>query len=264
MSTTYHPLRSLVWKEWREQRWRLALGALVLTVLSASLVRAQLVTTAEAVAIIFGPLGLVLSIFVSMGAVPPERAAGTWHFLTVQPVPLSRLLIVKWAVGAASLLLALMLAGAAAYVAAASRGAFDLPPTPVIHRLGGMHTGDTAGLLLSMVGSACAAFLAFYSLLFAAMLKARNELHAGLAGILLTIVVIAWAAQYPMIVIRHAYTEDRATFAWYSSLLNPLSPLMFQFEDNRAMHLVALAVSPLLWAGLPILIWHRRDREAKR
>lgn len=262
MNATYHPLRSLVWKEWREQRWRLALGALVLTVLSASLVRAQLVTTAEAVAIVFGPLGLLLSIFVSMGAVPPERAAGTWHFLTVQPMRLSRLLIVKWAVGAASLLMALLLAGVAAYLAALSRGAFDFPPTPVMHRLGGILGGDTTGLVLSMVGSACSAFLAFYSLLFAAMLKARNELHAGLAGILLAIVVIAWAAQYPLI--GQFYNAERATVVWYFSLINPLSPLLFQFEAHRPMHLLALAVSPLLWAGLPIFIWHCRERAVKR
>jgi ABC-type transport system involved in multi-copper enzyme maturation permease subunit len=262
VKTTYHPLRSLAWKEWREQRWRLALGALVLTVLSASLVRAQLVTTAEAVAIVFGPLGLLLSLFLAMGAVPPERAAGTWQFLIVQPVRISRLLLVKWAIGAASLLIALILAGFAAYLAAWSRGVFGLSYPPLELHISLMQAGDSRAVVLNMVGSACAAFIAFYSLLFVAMLRARNELHAGIAGMLLTLVVMAWAAQYPMI--GHMYVGERATVLWYATLLNPLSPLLFQFEQGIAFHVLSLIVAPMIWVGIPILLWVRRDRRAKK
>ncbi|MBI5763534.1 MAG: hypothetical protein HZA51_08435 [Planctomycetes bacterium] len=261
MTKTYHPIRSLVWKEWREQRWRFALSALVLTTLSASMVRAQLIPTAESVAIIFGPLGLVLCVFMSMGAVPPERASGTWHFLVTQPVPFGRLLIVKWAVGAAALLSTLILAGAAAYAAERSHGNFAWPPFPDKHVDLPILQGKTSTLVLSMVGTACAAFLTLYSFMFAAMLKARTELHAGLAGILLTIVILAWAAQYPMI--GWVYHDEVATVAWFSSLINPLSPLMFQFKENRTMHALALTMTPLVWVGIPVVRWLRRMREAE-
>lgn len=259
MTKSYHPIRSLVWKEWREQRWRFALSALVLTTLSASMVRAQLIPTAESVAIIFGPLGLLLSVFLSMGAVPPERAAGTWHFLVTQPMSLGRIIVVKWSVGALGLLATMILSGVAAYLAAKSRGEISWPPQ-VIEEVPILR-GDTSTLLFSFIGSACSGYLALYSVLFAAMLRARNELHAGLAGILLTIVILAWAAQYPMI--GNVYHGATATAAWCFSLLNPLSPLFLQFEKKRWTHNLSMAWSPLIWSGVPILIWFRRKREAE-
>ncbi len=276
MTTTYHPIRSLVWKEWREQRWRFALSALVLTVLSASMVRAQLIPTAESVAIIFGPLGLVLSVFLSMGAVPPERAAGTWHFLVTQPMSFGRIVIVKWAVGAASLVLTLLLAGIAAHVAEARH---NVPPAEQFYSkimgkallprgalvwdasYGFAYAGSDA-YLVCMVASACVGYLALYSFLYWRMLRARNELHAGLAGILLTIVIIAWAAQYPMI--GRFYQGEVAVVAWVSSLINPLSPIMFQFELYPFTHALALFLTPILWVCIPILRWRRRIREVEQ
>jgi hypothetical protein len=195
-----------------------------------------------------------------MGGIPPERAAGTWNFLITQPIRGSSLLLVKWAVGAASLLAALLLAGIAAYLAAASRGMFNFPPIPEQYGLSEIHSGDTRTLLLKMVTSACVGFLAFYSLLFAAMIRARNELHAGLAGVLLTILVAAWAIQYALA--DRVYEGARGTVVWCSSLLNPLSPLLFQFEQNPAWHWLAVVLSLSIWVGVPILVWVRRDRRA--
>lgn len=277
MTKSYHPIRSLVWKEWREQRWRFALSALVLTTLSASMVRAQLIPTAESVAIIFGPLGLVLSVFMSMGAVPPERSAGTWHFLITQPMSLGRIVIVKWAVGATGLVATLLLAGVVSYLVAMSRGLPATPPSyfaAVMSEFAGarevrmwnatipMILASPIHFLVSMVVSACVAYLALYSLLFWAMLKARNELHAGLAGILLTIVILAWAAQFPLI--DRVYQGDVAKMAWVSSLANPLSPIMFQFEFSLVTHALAIMSALLIWVGIPLRSWLHRVREVEK
>lgn len=276
MTTTYHPIRSLVWKEWREQRWRFVLSALVLTTLSASMVRAQLIPTAESVAIIFGPLGLVLCVFMSMGAVPPERAAGTWHFLVTQPMSFGRIVIVKWAVGAAGLVLTLLLAGFAAYILAADRdpSTFSpeislnhykatLPPNTTIlwEATGKIAYLNPSVFLIGTVVSACLGYLALYSFLYWWMLRARNELHAGLAGILLTVVTLAWAAQY--LLIGKIYEGPVAQAAWVSTLLNPLSPLIFLFQPYLFFHALALILSPAVWVCIPVFRWRRRIREVE-
>jgi hypothetical protein len=270
----------MAWKEWREQRWRLALGAITLTVISASLVRAQLVTTAEAQVIVFGPLGLVLSIFMAMGPVPPEKAEGTWHFLTSKPMRHGELMIAKWATGAIGLVTSLVLAGIAAYFAARSRGLFDLPRAPEGWSMVGevisetreapaseplIIAQDSPQLLLRIVITACAAFLSFYSLLFVVMNRARSELHAGLAGILATIVVIAWASQFPASLgdALNAYPSLKSA-AYYSSLVNPLCPLFLMTDSSSSKQWLAVVLVPMLWAGLPILHWMRRDPRALR
>lgn len=263
MTKTYHPIRSLVWKEWREQRWRFALSALVLTTLSASMVRAQLIPTAESVAIIFGPLGLVLSVFMSMGAVPPERAAGTWHFLVTQPMSFGRIVIVKWAVGALSLVATLIIAGLAAFAATIGHGVPPAPPrVSDLHVVYGVYDNPDF-LMTSMVVSACSGYFAMYSFLFWAMLRAKSELHAGLAGVLLTIVILAWAAQYP-ISQGDLLARPVASLAWALSLANPLSPVLFHFEHSLLWHGFSLLFAPFAWAGIPILRWRNRSLEVVR
>ena len=121
---------ALLWKEWREQRWRFVLSLLVLVVLSASLVRAQLVALPEAVLIVFGLVGLLLAIFLALGGIATEREDNTWPFLRARPVRAAELLQVKWFFGAASLVTSFVAAGLAAHAAAASRNLFDLPPPP--------------------------------------------------------------------------------------------------------------------------------------
>jgi hypothetical protein len=268
MSTKSHWIRSMAWKEWREQRWRLGLGALTLSVISASLVRAQLVTTSEALVIVFGPLGLILSIFMAVGPLPPEKAEGTWHFLTAKPMRHGELMIAKWATGAIGLMTALALAGVAAYFAALSRGAFSLTPVPEYwagKREAIIFQPDSIGLLVRVVISAASSFLSFYTLLFIVLTRARNELHAGLAGILTTIVVIAWIGQYGAASGEAFDPYPMLKWAAYCfSLANPLCPLMLMLSSSSGNQAMAIVLVPLFWVGLPMTYWMRADRRSRR
>ena len=243
---------ALLWKEWREQRWRCVLGTLVLTTISAGLVRAQLMMMTEAVWFTFGTLGLLLAVFLAMGSVATERADGTWSFYTARPIRRVDILRAKWLIGAAHLTVALLLAGIAAHLAAFSRGLFDVtapPPlsAPELRML--FSTGNSAGWLWMMVLLAWASLLAWYTVLFFVLTRARNELHAGLGGVLLTLACLAWLLQLPM-----AYEEGRwvdspiARGLWASSLVNPLSPLAFGVLPTAAKWL-AVAIALPLWVG---------------
>jgi hypothetical protein len=269
-------IAALMWKEWREQRWRCVLGTLVLTTISAGLVRAQLMTLAEALTLTFGFLGLLLAIFLAMGSVATERADGTWAFYTARPIRRATILRVKWLVGAVYLTFALLFAGAAAHAAAASRRLFDVAALPA--ELQGLYptlipAGNSAAWLWTVVGLALVSFLALYTVLFFVLTRARDELHAGLGGVLLTMVCLAWLIQYKF---AHTSTieldmtngwdpqnmiifETIPTVLWYSSLLNPLSPLVFIFEPpgNRVLAVVVVSV---LWIFGPLWLAGRLER----
>ena len=259
---------ALLWKEWREQRWRCVLGTLVLTAISASLVRAQIVTLPEALVLVFGPLGLMLAVFMAMGSVATERADETWDFLRAQPIGPARILRLKWLVGAAYLVVAFLVAGGAAHLAAWSRGLFDLAPPPewvwpyTSSPL--VLLGTSAGSLWMLVLSSMTAMLALYTVLFFVLTRARDELHAGLGGVLLTIACLAWILQY-----RYSISADGVVagiplknILWTSSLLNPLSPLVFSGEPALPRCL-AFASALVLWVAGPLLVvgWlERRGR----
>src|ERR1035437_885912 len=119
--------RGLLRKEWQEQRWRFFLGTTVLSGLLAGLLRAQIIPNGEAALLIYGPVGLVMVVFLAMGSVASERADRTWEFLTVQPVSRARLLRAKWAMGLAQLTGMMVIATLAGSVAMASRGFRRMP-----------------------------------------------------------------------------------------------------------------------------------------
>ena len=257
-------IAALLWKEWREQRWRCVLGTLVLTTISAGLVRAQLMTLAEALMLTFGILGLLLAIFLAMGSVATERADGTWAFYTARPISRAVILRVKWLVGAAYLTFALLFAGAAAHAAASSRRLFDVAALPESWQdlypalISG---GNSAAWLWTVVGLALVSMLALYTVLFFILTRARDELHAGLGGVLLTMVCLAWLVQY-MIAYSKISDADSAWFAracWYSTLFNPLSPFVFIFESPGCRWL-AVGVATALWICGPLWLAGRLER----
>jgi hypothetical protein len=258
-------IRALLWKEWREQRWRFVLGTLVLTTLAASLVRAQLATMPESVVLVFGPIGLLLAIFLAMGSVATERADGTWPFLRARPVGAASVLRIKWLVGAANLAAAFLIAGAAAYVAGWSRGLFDLPAPPA--DLGTPFTvvlpwGNSAAWLWTLVLLSLVSMLAWYTVLFLILTRARDELHAGLGGLLLTIACLAWLLQYPESKQPGGWDPAIQQVLWISSLLNPLSPLVFVFDPLR-YRLLAAGVALLLWIAGPLWLVGRLERAGR-
>lgn len=252
--------RALLWKEWREQRWRCVLGVVVMATLAGSLVRALIMPAAESVILVFGPIGLVLTVFIAMGNVAAERDAGTWNFLLARPVARANLLRTKWLVGAAFVVGMYLLAGAAAHLAAASRGIFDMPETQIYSgkAFETWINASSPAWLWNVVGSAAVSMLAWYTVLFFVLTRARNELHAGLGGLLLSIGLVAWALQYPM---SKAFeiTGDARLF-WYTSLLNPAAPLI-TIAEPLGLRAVVFLIAIGVWIVFPVWVIGRRPFE---
>jgi hypothetical protein len=254
--------RALLLKEWQEQRWRFFLGTTVLSGLLAGLLRAQIIPNGEAALLIYGPVGLVMTIFLAMGSVASERADRTWEFLTVQPVSRAQVLRAKWAMGLAQLAGMMAIATAAAMVAMASRGFRRMPKEFVYDNFGnvrnfsqlltGAHPLQTIGIfaLVATISLAC-----WYTPLFFLLTRARQEFTAALGGIFLTIALLVWLIQLP----AGGGSRDFGGISPYqvallcTGLLNPLSPAIVGFsEEFWPFLLVLLVVQVGLWVVLPV------------
>jgi hypothetical protein len=95
-------IKALLWKEWQQQRWKLAFGCVLLAGYTMIGVQTRLLPDiAVIVSSIF--LGsIVLPIFVSMGLVAAERSDGTLRGLLALPVKARTIFAVKVAMGAAA------------------------------------------------------------------------------------------------------------------------------------------------------------------
>ena len=78
-------VRSLFWKEWHEQRWKLGFGSIILMSFAAISLRARLMPDEDVVVTVVAIAGLLLPVLVSMGLVAPERADGSLRSLRALP-----------------------------------------------------------------------------------------------------------------------------------------------------------------------------------
>jgi hypothetical protein len=92
-------LKSILWKEWREQRWKLAFGTVLLVFVTGSLAAARLTSDREIYVVIgiFG--GMILALYSAMGTFAPEHTNGTTGFLAARPVNPRTVFLVKWFFG---------------------------------------------------------------------------------------------------------------------------------------------------------------------
>jgi hypothetical protein len=109
-------MRSLLWKEWLEQSWKLAFGCIVLAALTLIGLRARIVaddTMAMTVCFVAMTLLPVLS---STGLVPAERSEGAFDALVALPVQPWRIFLAKMILGLLLCVVPVMLAGIASVI----------------------------------------------------------------------------------------------------------------------------------------------------
>ncbi len=252
-------LMGLLSKEWSEQRWRFALGALVLCGLMGGLMRAGLIPAREVGLLVYWFAGVLLVIFVGMSPVAGERSDRTWEFLVAQPVSRSDILLAKWFLGLIELVGIIVLATLAGHLASWSRGVphVDLPPSvlpsrPVWSDPGAVSwwIGSLVGSRWMMAGMATVSLASWYTLLFFLLTRARNEFTAALGGVLLAVVLHAWLAQFLTVY----------SFMYPIAALNPLATLtlyMAPYTFWKWTPCLAL-VHILLWIVLPVWFVARR------
>ncbi len=269
--------RQTVWaallrKEWCEQRWRFFLSTVVLGGLLAGLLRAQVIPSLEAATLIYGPVGLVLVIFLAAGPVAAERADRTWEFLIAQPVSRSQVVLAKWAMGVFQLAGTMVIATIAGLLALESRGFRIMPRAPEFYGQnpaeafmvwGATHPALSL-CLFAAVGTI--AMVCWFTPLCLLLMRARNEFTAVLGGLLVTIALLLWLGQFHYI---SSAIPSGQTFTFWQSIhigdidsvlawvavLNPLSPLVLILVPDYLyflLLLLALLVDVVIWIVLPL------------
>lgn len=92
-------LKALLWKEWHEQRGRMALATVWLLGMTAIGLKTRIVPDGAILAVIWVGTAAVLPLFVGMGLFASERSGGTLAFLLAQPVRRGEVLAAKAIVG---------------------------------------------------------------------------------------------------------------------------------------------------------------------
>lgn len=103
------PIRSLIIKEWHEQKWRCAsLSAIGLSVVVFAIVREPEVAPYFGISMM-GVLAIIGAVFIAMGVAAGERATGTLELLRSLPIRMPQVAAIKLAAGLISCLVPILL-----------------------------------------------------------------------------------------------------------------------------------------------------------
>lgn len=237
-------LGPLLRSQWQQQRWQVVLCAVVMSVLLAATVRAQLISTREAGTSILWIGGFVLTGFLAIGPIGGERANGTWQHLRALPAPGATIILAKWLFGVLSVVGIVLLATLAGSLA--GRGLFV----------------PTQWLLLSGVLAAFA-LGGWYTVLLLATLRSRNEYEAAMMVLCVSIIGIIW---FLVAAMRHS-GDPLLIISALVGVAHPMAcgTCVFHilYRGTTGLSMVAtLAVSAVLWWIGPIIVlgWLSRRR----
>ncbi|MCA9439979.1 MAG: hypothetical protein KC964_04170 [Candidatus Omnitrophica bacterium] len=100
--------RSLLWKEWREQRWKAAFGAVVLGAFAAIGLKTRIMPDGQVLLFGFILSTFLFPLFIGIGLVPAEREERTLPYLLKIPAPSWISLATKLLVGGLTLSLPIL------------------------------------------------------------------------------------------------------------------------------------------------------------
>jgi ABC-type transport system involved in multi-copper enzyme maturation permease subunit len=162
-------IKALLWKEWREQRWKLTFGVAMLFFFTGAPLAAGIASYREVGIMTWMGAGLMLALYSAMGIFAPEQTEKTHHFLRSQPAEPWKVFMCKWLFGWLNFtvpLLASSLCFGFAWVG--SKGNTDISVEVVIR-------GTIAGIALATV---------YYGLILCFAPRKGSEAMVGLVGLI--------------------------------------------------------------------------------
>jgi ABC-type transport system involved in multi-copper enzyme maturation permease subunit len=228
--------RSLVWKEWHEQRWRLWFGVALLTTFTVTGLRTRIMPDEQIVMFSMIVGGIFFPLMVAMGLIAPERAEGTIVRLLALPVPpwkvLAAKMVMGWVVCVAPLL-------ASAAVAAIVAGDREL-------------AWKDFAVIYAIAVSMSVATLAW---LTAAGVRQPSEARAGIAGIAVLFawfLVVATCAMLGAEVFQHTHLDE-----WVAAA-TPMGMTMLRSEFVPPAAVIAIQL-----ASVALVLWWSARRIAR-
>jgi len=235
--------KQLLWKELREQRWKLIFGMVMLLFFTGTLLAARITSGREVLVVVWMIGGLVLALYSAMGVFAPETVNGTHIFLTSKPIRPSKVFFGKWIVGwlgfavpmcVCSSLLALL-------ILFHSQGR--------LFELKYIARGSFAGVALGTM---------LYTMTCCFAPRKSGEAMVGFTGLILCVVFILH-----IMFMMTITTIGRNQFSFANEAVIYLNPLMwFNFISRMSsdMHLWLLVMEQIVLFVLTILYGYRRWR----
>lgn len=156
-------MRSLLWKEWHEQSWKLAFSCILLGAMTAIGLHARIISDSDMM-IWVCLIGLLLPISYCSGLLPAERADGYFESLIAIPVKPRKILLAKTALGVAMCVIPMLISMGIALVLAGSREATD-------------------DEIAALFGRSIVAAIALFMWIFAVTSQLPGETRATLVGL---------------------------------------------------------------------------------
>jgi hypothetical protein len=236
---------SLIWKEWHEQRWKLAFGALVLCAFALIGLRTRVVADETLLTWVCFLGIMLLPILTAMGLVPAERQEGTIGSLLALPVSTWRIFIVKTLLGillcAGPLLCALVVSILAA-------GGREL----------------TASQMFELFVRSVAATLVLFAWMFCLTVRLPTEARAGLLAVGILIFWLLATAGIYAVTPSDNYFTSRGMAVPHDVAVTKLwliSPFIFTFGfrlESVALLSVGLAIVIQLAIAAALWFWAAR------
>ena len=156
--------KSLIWKEWHEQRWRLVFGCCVLLSMTFVGLHTRLAEDEGIIGLVTVVGAVLLPALHATSLISPEREERSWTTLVTLPLPARCVFLIKTAVGAAVVAAPFLASGVIALLVAGGRE---------------MASSKIAALFAMSAGSAVMMFI------WCTAVGARkaNEAHSILAAI---------------------------------------------------------------------------------
>jgi hypothetical protein len=235
-------LKALLWKEWHEQRWRVALATVWLLGMSAIGLKTRILPDIAILMLTWAPMVLILPVFLGMGLFASERKAGTLPYLMVQPVGRGPILAAKVIAGLLAYATPVVIAGIAICLSVGGRE---------------MSTADLAGRIAVMA--------AFGGVLFLWQLLAGLRCRQEETYILMSAVVVGGWIIHGLVVDAWNLTQRFGHWIW---AMNPIAivEVFDSWEDRQALEILTIVtVQSLILVGLACGLWFRfrRLRESK-
>jgi hypothetical protein len=220
-------MRQLLWKEWREQRWKLGFGSIVLSAIALIGLRARIVPD-ESIIIGICALGILLLPILSVaGLIPAERGQGTMPGLLALPIAPWKLLAAKTIPGLMLCIVPLLAAAGVSVLVTQGREI----PNPVT---------------LQIYGRAALTEISLFAWMLALTIRSPGEGRG--AALAIGVLVCWWIVTSGLEASMHRDPYEGHLPRW----LWPACPFVFVFPSPVSL-LIALFVQGAISAGLWVM-----------
>lgn len=231
----------LIWKEWHEQRWKLAFGTVMLLFFTGSFLAAKVTTQGELVVVIWVFGGLILSLYSAMGVFASESSNNTITFLASRPVKSWKVFACKWFFGWLNFVIPMFVCSLCLAV-----NILQMEPEYII-RLKSVIRGTAATVCMATM---------FYTMTCCLAKKRSSEAFVGFAGLVIFFFLLVHLMLVEVTIIMTTGPTDFSLFQQMVLFINPLfwtmlvKPLPHETYYGVLLIEQGLIFTAVVWIGL--------------